>query len=497
MNARGSEFTQDAETNTCAAKTKLTTPTRSWDWRDLLWGALNFFFWATGLRWVVLRHLDGLKRTYISCLDYFPQADPHDIGKRHRLSPRTVSMARKDDLVVTFHPPSMAFTRYLSTAHGFRHQVLAPETLMGEHGGDLLHSICVDQNLLTALREHGGVLTPLIQRRRLLELAEQTGLRLPGTRLGLILNDDVLRQLNNKQWFQEICHRLGIPLPNSEWRRGKANVLYAAMQLLKSHPELRLRKAVSAGGLAVVPLTRPEQTPWRVKDLTDQLSNVDWSIWDQDDIAVEPLLPVGHPFSVMFQVTSVGPILVETCDRIVFGSSESGGGITPSILPTSVLRAAIRMTMRFGWHLWSLGYRGDADMDWGLMTDGGLVAFESNVRTPATMIQVALRTNHNHGQGVALSRDFIRTGATTKIDDVVDFLRGATMICARTSYLDLNWKADRGFGVFITLEPSNGVMAYVVLGHSRAQVQRINEILSHWCAEQSGTSAPPVAASGT
>ncbi|OGH64571.1 MAG: hypothetical protein A3J66_00095 [Candidatus Magasanikbacteria bacterium RIFCSPHIGHO2_02_FULL_47_14] len=244
-------------------------------------------------------------------------------------------------------------------------------------------------------------------------------------------------------------------------------------------------------------LRRPDHGEiWRQRDLETQLPDVDWRTWDNDDMAVEPFVPGLHPFSVMMRITAVGPVFRETCDRIVFGGTESGGGITPSALPRPVLRRAIRMTMRFGWRLWRLGYRGEADMDWGLADGGGLVAFESNVRVPATMIQVALRQNQANGQGVALSRDFIQVGATTSIDEVTNFLRKAIVICGRTSYLDLNWKSDRGFGVFITLEPQNGVMAYIVLGHSRAQVQKVNEVLSEWCAEQARTGAAPAAAEG-
>lgn len=392
----------------------------------------------------------------------------------------------------------MAFERYLQEVHGFRHQVCSPDTLLGPFGGDLLRSICADDQLVAALRKHGGVLEPLIQRRGLAGVARLAHLELPHTSGRLLINDDVLRSLNNKRWFQQTCNHLGIPVPTSEWHRGQHHVLAAALRLLRTYPELRLRKAVSAGGLAVVALRRPDHGGiWYQRDLEAQLTGVDWFAWNHDDVAVEPFIPDLDPFSVMMRIAAVGPVFRESCDRIVFGGTESGGGITPSNLPRPVLRRAIRMTMRFGWELWRLGYRGEADMDWGLKEGGGLVAFESNVRVPATMIQVALRQNQSNGQGVALSRDFIKVGDKTTIDEVVAFLRQATIICDRVSYLDLNWRGpDRGFGVFVTLEPKDGVMAYIVLGHSRAQVEKINQTLSEWCAEQACTSAPPAAAEG-
>lgn len=465
---------------------------RRWRWHIIV-DVFRMWNWVLHMA-DIERRLRNSDRTrtwvLIAALAYFVTCSAKDVAKRMRLSHRSMHQLRANDVLVTFVPPNEAVLTRFQAAHGFRPNVVCPENLLGEHGGDLVLATKTCETALKTLRALGGpdaVLHPLIQRMSLLGLAKKTGLTLPRTRRRLLKRDNVLHCFNNKQWQQMWAARLGIPFPASVWCTGKEAILAQAATSLQHYAELRLRLGISAGGLGVCALKRGSLINTEPETLATALPpDIDWNgSWGRVPVAVEPFVDdIEVFFSIVCKVTSLGPVIIEDCDRIVVDGSESAGGAVPSRnVSQETLAAAKRMTLRMAWVLYFLGYRGNMDGDFGQRKNIVLpVWFEWNVRDPATLIQIDLRDRYVP-DGCAIGRDYLFVGEETTYEDVADFLKAAPLLGATHNLL---WQAgqERNWGVFVTLEPEGGAMAYTVVAPNHELCAEVDRVICNWAAQR-------------
>jgi hypothetical protein len=415
---------------------------------------------------------------------YFERPSAEDAKKMHRLSVRALWLCHAVDILITFRAISEEFLEYTREKRGFVPTVLVPYELKGDHGEDLAGSVEADDALMRRLLYscRGFRAHPMIQREGWARLATKLGLQALMSKEALIKNDQVLRLLNDKRWIQALCDELGIPIPASRWVYAyKDSVFEAILKLFLEHAGLgraQLRLDRSAGGLAVKTIAR--QMPGG--DLLyyhNQMCQIDWNAWHGSQVAVEPFLEaVEFPLSVVMDITPFGPKILELCDRLVVNGTESAGGTIPSVAPQRLQKRAVLYARRIGWELRRLGYRGRCDIDLGLY-EGTLVMFEVNARRLATCTILQQRNELAQAGDTCMALDCIRVGNNVSLNRVRAFLQDATIKIDGKTYA-IDYDRDRRWGVLITLPPSNGYMAFSIIGKNHAHARAMRERVCRW-----------------
>jgi len=433
---------------------------------------------------LVLRRWKRMRQgiVFLSAFDMFfpnpPNTDSDTAKKCRRLGPRSIFLpllfsnpAGKQPIVVLYSALQESFSDYLQRVLGDKMpMIISPQSLL-EGPLDLAGSVLADNAAMSYLQTMQGYSAEgLINHPRLSIVAQLA-------RLGGGGPIDNLRRLvtttllNNKKWFQRFTVWF-IETPPSRYCRGVGEVVGAAVDFFaRAHNEgVMLRLAVSAGGLG----NRRLRSMDDVCDfLRSQIDGMDASAeWRTYDVLVEPFLPFREVYATTIQVTWLGPRWIGLYDRQVLDGKESSGVTYPSRLDplTPQARAMRYKTLLYGWILWFLQYRGWADIDWAVLMDGRLVAFESNARFLAHSVGYAIWLHLLGGKGVFCTNDHLHVSHTATLEGLLSYLGEKGIL----------WMPGMNKGVIITVPPGMESLSYVICAQTHEELDAVTAVLKNW-----------------
>lgn len=366
------------------------------------------------------------------------------------------------DAVLQYRPTDPEFLSYCEGITGIRPRTFAPSTpYESTMPLSLIDLAERDVRLMETLRREGAVhdwaVCPFIHTSEVASFAASLGLPVHGISQRVLASDAIAR-LNDKLCFQEACHQLRIPTPPSVYARGWHSLVAEATNAFSTHGRVKLRQARGAAGLGICDITPELLAGSGTSDVGRYLEAVlhdSRGYWTDQVVLVEPILPIiASPAVDLRVVKGQARIIAEG------GQALRGGSFVGIVYPTEIDHGIMQMI-----HEHSLRYAKDHvlamvgddadiwfDIDWGVMPDGSVVAFESNCRLNGGSHVLALshllfrETAH-----VAQSDDAIRVGRQVSLADVREFLAAE----------GIGWDASRREGVVVTIPPSDGCMGVV------------------------------------
>lgn len=277
----------------------------------------------------------------------------------------------------------------------------------------------------------------------------------------------LIERFNDKAAFLLICKELGIATPDSSVCRGRREIGEAADALVRLGHMVNLRLARSVGSLG-------NRT---VHSVTEALSFLDKegskSPWLTQEVLVERLFAIKKEMRLgsILRIGLLGPVLIGHSKRYVVDSDESVGCTFPAQkLPKDVEKVMSEGSLRFGWYLWEEGYRGYADLDWGVTEDNAVIAFKANCRYLATNVGLAIRDRLKGGKGVFISHDCLKIGFTD-LDKLLWDLREKEKLL---------FDPGTGCGVIITIPPVDHKLGVVILADTHNFVEAIDRRLGKY-----------------
>jgi Pre ATP-grasp domain len=378
------------------------------------------------------------------------------------------------DAIVQYRPTDPEFLTYCQEITGVLPRTFAPATLYESTMPlSLIELVERDSRLIETLRREGAAhdwaVCPFIHTDEVAAFAASLGLPVHGISPRVLASDSIAR-LNDKFCFQQACRRLDIPIPPSVYARGWHNLVAEATSAFSAHRRVKLRQARGAAGLGICDITPELLARIDMNDIGRYLEAVlhdNLMYWTDQVVLVEPMLPiVASPAVDLRVVNGEARIIAEG------GQALRGGSFVGIVYPTELDRGTMHTI-----HEHSLRYArehvlplvGDDadiwfDIDWGVMPDGSVVAFESNCRLNGGSHILALshllfqETAH-----VAQSDDAIRIGRQTSFADVRKFLAAER----------IGWDALRRDGVVVTIPPSDGCMGVVCFARTHENAARL------------------------
>jgi hypothetical protein len=395
------------------------------------------------------------------------------------VAPRAVHYLEPDEAAVLYEPLDPAYAEYYERLYGYRPMTFSPRRRYTDLSEplSLLENILEDGELVASIADHGRLrgwrITPFISHPLVHELGRRTGLPVAGMREDLVRAGRVA-ELNDKALFQDVCRKLRIPVPPSAHVAGWTKVLAEARRICDRDGKVMLRRARAAGGLGnceVNPLLLREKGCASVEEyLAAEL--VPRDEWERETVLVEPVLDVAYSPTTLYRVDDERMRLVADSMRTIRANA-SLGGMIPSGISRDILDRLVEYGQRYAGYIRLRGASGYFDIDWGVLRDGSIVAFESNYRFTGNNHPVAIRRklrSDNVGGAVTLSNDALKVSETAAFVGVLAFLeeRGA------------NWDAVRGEGVIVTIPPAGGSMGYVAFADSLRQLQHFASLMSEY-----------------
>lgn len=211
--------------------------------------------------------------------------------------------------------------------------------------------------------------------------------------------------------------------------------------------------------------------------------------WENQPILVEPYLEKRCSPSTLFFVHDGRARLVSHTIQMLDEDAYVGCR-NPSGLPDDVLDPMIEMTHRYAEHTIALGFEGFVGIDWGLLEDGHVVAFESNARYGGQnhVLAVARRLCHDRVNAVRLqSCDALKVRDGLALEETLHAMKKR----------GIAWDARRGDGVVISIPPAGGSMGYVAVAETAARLRELaNGMSAIACDSLSVADAPRLHASG-
>ncbi|MFA5185502.1 MAG: hypothetical protein WC551_03365 [Patescibacteria group bacterium] len=399
------------------------------------------------------------------------------------VAPRAVHYLRPDEAAVLYEPLPDAYAAYLRDLYGFRPMTFSPKARYTDTSQplSLIENMLDDQELLENVgrvgKRHGWHITPFIQHPSVFELGRRTGLPVQGMSEESVLGNRVA-ELNDKARFQTVCRKLGIPIPDSLHVSGLSDVLRLARKIFAMTGSVMLRHALGAGGLGNIEATQ---------ELLDQAGNQrleeyllermqPLAIWEHGMVLVEPFLKVRHSPATLYRITPDRLRLVSHSMQIISGTSCYIGSIAPSGLPTDLVDSMVSMSKRYAAYVRSQGGYGYCGIDWGILHDGSLIAFESNFRFGGMIHvnEIKRRLRSDNAQGaVTVSNDALKVGKATNFTTVHDLMADRK----------LHWDVDSGEGVVVTIPPAGGSMGYVVLAETIRRAMEFNAAMQQLASD--------------
>ncbi len=428
--------------------------------------------------------------------------------KAQGVATRAIHLVGTTDAVVLYRRPTEEFLAYIEALYGGVPTVISPQEIDDSITLDLIADICRCDVAMADLRrfiaDHSGaMLDPFIGDPSIFVLASDLGVGVRG-----ISKDDVygglVAELNDKATFQCVCIGLGIRIPKSIHVQGWEKIKRTARDVYDETGDVVLRRTRSAGGLGNIFVTEDDldRSPLAeygismngemvIVDRQTFLQSGQDSVfvirptleahldhlayptdaWDSEIVFVEPMLKiVSSPSTLCFVACdgTIGP--VTSSDQVVKHGSFYGC-IYPSAEPSELMRQLEQWTYQYAQHFAAEGGRGWFNIDWGVLDDGSVIAFESNARYTGSVhpMIIAKRLRGDGTIGHVQSNDAVQIPLTMTFLDVISQIS------------DLLWNSTRRSGVVISIPPTGGeekqTIGVVVLANSQAELAEIYDAL--------------------
>lgn len=389
------------------------------------------------------------------------------------VAPRAVHYLKSGDAAILYEQLPADFEEYYRGLYGFKPTTFVPRSRYTDTSKplSLLDNILEDKQLLADIAREGHRrrwhITPFIQHPKVFELAKATGLRVAGMTLENVSKNRVA-ELNDKSVFQDVCRTIGIPVPDSVHARGIKEICQAADEIFRRDGAVMLRQALGAGGLGNILATKQMLMSAECKTLEEYIvPRMNPSeIWTNGTVLVEPVLKVKQSPATMMQIQPRGVRLISHSMQIIEETCYIGS-FAPSGLRQNLLDEMICMARVYAEHVRKRGGYGYCGIDWGVLDDSSLVAFESNFRYGGMIhvneIKRRLRPDNVHGV-VTLSNDAL------KLDKRATF----GLVHKVMQDFGLDWDPDRGEGVIVAIPPAGGSMGYVALAETTKHALALN-----------------------
>lgn len=388
------------------------------------------------------------------------------------VAPRAVHYLQKDDGVVLYAPITDAFRGYIEDLYGFSPTVFAPTDvdLSPDAPLSIVDALLAEPRLLEQIAAEGRrrdwIVTPFIAHPTVFRLGQ--ALDLP---VGGMIESHVKRgnagKLNDKVDFQRVCRAQNIPVPESIVVEGWDALVTTVRDVFRANHGAMLRQSRTNGGLGTAKVTAEGMRARGIQHLEtyveELLSPRDG--WENQPILVEPYLRKRCSPSTLLFVSEGRAKLVSHTVQILVEDAYVGCR-NPSDLPVAVLDRLIEMTHRYAEHAIALGFEGYVGIDWGLLEDGSIVAFESNARYGGQnhVLAIAKRLCHDRINCVRLeSRDVLKVRRDVRLEEMLHAMRKQGVA----------WDAKRGDGVVISIPPANGSMGFVAVAETEARLRQL------------------------
>lgn len=408
------------------------------------------------------------------------------------VAPRAMHMLGPDDAALLYAAPPESFVAYFEELYGHEPRVYysaRPYTDLTQPL-DLIQMALEDGELISRIardgQRFGWHLESFIGSPAVYELACRTGLPVRGFSEEAVKSDAVAR-LNDKALFQRWCQKNGIPTPPSVHVRGWENLIDEAQRQFDERGSVMLRRARAAGGLGnclVSPQTMREAGMTTVPEYL-RLKLQPHEEWEHETVLVEPELTIVTSPSVLARASGKDVEIVGVIDQVLKGTEYIGGNV-PTLESSNDGVRLINWTMLYGLtHFIPHGGQGWFDIDFGRLSDGTFVAFESNGRCTGNNHGLAVRrrlmANRDPATVHAWTNDALKVSPDTTFQDVLLGVNGAL------------WSPRRGDGVVITIPPAGGSMGYVALATSQDRKHELRDAMIAFAT--STFNAPMLAAS--
>lgn len=386
------------------------------------------------------------------------------------VAPRAVHYLEPQDAAVIYAPLDPAYAAYYRKLYGYSPKTFSPSRQYTDPDRplSLLENILEDTELLRQLSVEGAAnqwrITAFISHPLVYELGRKTGLPVTG-----MFEENVLKgrvsELNDKALFQDACKKLGIKTPPSRHVRGWKDLVKNATEIYKRDGKVMLRRARAAGGLGNCEVSGDLMRTKGCSTVEDFLEAElsPRQEWENEIVLVEPMLDVALSPTTLLKIENGRIRMIGDSCRILKANA-STGGVIPSGIPRKALDVMVAFSHRYAGYVRHMGGDGYFDIDWGILQDGSIVAFESNYRFTGNNHPVAIRQKlrpDNVSGVVSLSNDALKVPESTSFSDVASFLEERGM----------GWDALRGEGVVMTIPPAGGSMGYMAITESMRELE--------------------------
>jgi len=182
---------------------------------------------------------------------------------------------------------------------------------------------------------------------------------------------------------------------------------------------------------------------------------------------VEQVLEVAQSPTILMYIEG-GRVSFVADSLQVLNNNEFVGGVIPSGIDPKMLEKLIQHSIDYGTYVAQNGGVGWLDIDWGILSDGTFVAFESNYRYTGNNHSLAVRQKlYGDRQIVSWSSDALKVPPDTTFARIYNYLRDQ----------GLSWSAGCGDGIIITIPPAGGSMGYVALGRDLSRCRELHEAI--------------------
>ncbi len=351
----------------------------------------------------------------------------------------------------------------------------------------LAKALLEDKALMRELkRKKGWVVHGLISSPDLTEVAEALG----GTVAPMTdraMRAGIAMRIRSKGWFKAICSRkdINIRTPEGVCVDSIGNAAHVCLNRLERDIDLMLRIDISAGGLGNLEFLRSLfDGELSFRTVLATLQHKSPESWAGKLIHVETNHETVHDLASVYYVDDEGPKFQCLVDRKV-KKGESGGAIWPSTCPEPQAQEIRQASDRFMQLLWNIGYRGWADIDWAILKDGSIMAFECNARWLATNALLSMLNRHelNMSQLAGESIDYL------KLPHHVDQAQfSAFMLRGNQPTNRRMWTQAE-----IMIPAQNGSASLVILGQDADSIDLRKRQIYSWCREGSSPKKPRAA----
>ncbi len=379
-----------------------------------------------------------------------------------------------DGLVVSKKIP-LEYLEYVKDLYGFRdlpHIFVAPNRNINNPNVPfaLLHDILGNERLLRQFREIGTQnkweITPFISHRWAHWLGKRVGLPVHGVPLEQVKSGHVTH-FNDKVNFMRDCLGMHIPVPPGVIAHGWGDILSKAAEKMEEYGDIILRVGRSGGGFGLCIIRREDliRSQMTVQQyIRDTIPKSSRASWNEQEVLVEHYLPKKCSPSTLVYIGESEIIRVVDTNQILDDQDHFLGARIPSGIDSMKLEILWLYTESSARHVQQNGGRGFYGIDWGILHDDSVVAFEPNYRFTGNWHIMCIRRKLNVGDyAVSMHKDKMLVS------------RRVTFQKLKKAFKDKNllWDEKRGDGVVITIPPDGEIFGFVAIAPSKRRAQQL------------------------